>query len=62
MTNEVEQNQPEAPEQELTFVFKISEINLILGALEELPHKLSRRMIDNIFAQAQPQVKPSEVE
>lgn len=62
MTNEVEQNQPEAPEQELTFVFKISEINLILRALEELPHKLSRRMIDNIFAQAQPQVKPSEVE
>jgi hypothetical protein len=29
---------------------------LILGALEELPHKISRKMIDNIFAQAQTQL------
>ena len=61
MSNEVENPQAEAPkqpEQELNFVFKISETNLILQALEELPHKVSRRLIDNIFAQAQPQLPP----
>ena len=50
--------QPQEPEKELNFVFKISEINLILGALEELPYKVSRKMMDNIFAQAQPQLPP----
>jgi hypothetical protein len=48
---------PKEPEQELNFIFKVSETNLILAALEELPHKVSRRLIDNIFQQAQPQVK-----
>ena len=64
MTTETQQPQqpqePQKPEQELTFVFKVSEINLILGALEELPHKVSRKMIDNIFAQAQPQLPPPQ--
>ena len=58
MTNKTEQKQQTETtqmEQELNFTFKVSEINLILGALEELPHKISRKMIDNIFAQAQDQ-------
>jgi hypothetical protein len=58
MTNKTEQKQQTETtqtEQELNFTFKVSEINLILGALEELPHKISRKMIDNIFAQAQTQ-------
>lgn len=59
MTEETKKPEtPQQPEQELNFVFKISEINLILQALEELPHKISRRMIDNIFAQAQTQLPP----
>jgi hypothetical protein len=58
MAEQTQQPETPKPEQELTFVFKISEINLILGALEELPHKVSRKMIDNIFAQAQPQLPP----
>lgn len=47
------QTQPEA---ELTFTFKVSVINLILAALDELPHKYSRKVIDDIQAQAQAQV------
>ena len=57
--NKTEQNQETETtqmEQELNFTFKVSEINLILGALEELPHKTSRRIIDNIFTQAQTQL------
>jgi hypothetical protein len=61
MTNQAQQPEATAaatqPEQELNFVFKVSEVNLILGALEELPHKVSRKLIDNIFTQAQPQVQ-----
>lgn len=60
MIEDVKQPETQQPEQELTFVFKVSEINLILQALEELPHKVSRRMIDNIFAQAQPQLPPPQ--
>ena len=59
MENKTEQNQQTETtqmEQELNFTFKVSEINLILSALEELPHKISRKMIDNIFAQAQTQL------
>jgi hypothetical protein len=59
LENKTEQNQQTETtqmEQELNFTFKVSEINLILSALEELPHKISRKMIDNIFAQAQTQL------
>jgi len=60
MAEQTPKTETPQPEQELTFVFKVSEINLILGALEELPHKVSRKMIDNIFAQAQPQLPPPQ--
>ena len=55
-TEQKQQTETTQMEQELNFTFKVSEINLILGALEELPHKISRKMIDNIFAQAQTQL------
>ena len=52
------QPQPtQQPEAEFTFVVKVSEANLILAGLEELPHKISRRLIDNLVQQAQSQTR-----
>jgi hypothetical protein len=35
----------------------LSEANLVLAALDEMPHKVSRRVIDNIIQQAQSQIQ-----
>jgi len=35
----------------------IQTFNTIIGALDEIPHKLSRRVIDDLARQAQPQVQ-----
>lgn len=40
----------------LNFTFTVEETNLILGALGELPAKVTMGMIDKIRAQAQPQL------
>jgi hypothetical protein len=45
------------PEQELKFTLKVSEVNIMLAALDELPHKISRRVIDNFIQQAQSQIQ-----
>jgi hypothetical protein len=45
------------PEQELNFTLKVSEANIVLAALDEMPHKVSRRVIDNIIQQAQSQIQ-----
>ena len=45
------------PEQELNFILKMSETNIVLAALDEMPHKVSRRVIDNIIQQAQSQIQ-----
>ena len=45
------------PEQELNFILKMSEANIVLAALDEMPHKVSRRVIDNIIQQAQSQIQ-----
>ena len=45
------------PEQELNFILKLSEANIVLAALDEMPHKVSRRVIDNIIQQAQSQIQ-----
>ena len=42
---------------ELSIDLKFSEINLILAALDELPHKYSRGVIDTIQKQASDQVQ-----
>ena len=59
MTDETVQDiQPkEAAEKEVTLVFKLTEANIILSALEELPHKVSRKIIDNMIQQAQSQLQ-----
>jgi hypothetical protein len=35
----------------------VEEINVILRALDELPHRISRAIIDKIHGQAKPQVE-----
>ena len=47
---------PEA-EKEVTLTLSVTEVNTILGALDEIPHKISRKVIDKIIQQAQAQLK-----
>lgn len=55
---EVQDVQPkQETEKELKMTFKVSEANIILAALEELPHKVSRKIIDNMIQQAQSQLQ-----
>jgi hypothetical protein len=49
--------QPEAKDPELTLTLKISQINVLLASLDELPHKYSRGIIDTIQQQANAQVQ-----
>ena len=51
MTDQVQQQQ----DPEFQFTFKVSQINLIIAGLDELPHKYSRPMIDEIQKQIQAQ-------
>lgn len=57
-TTEVQDVQPkQEAEKELQLTFKVSEANIILAALEELPHKISRKIIDNMIQQAKSQLQ-----
>jgi hypothetical protein len=48
---------PEAKDPELTLTLKISQINVLLASLDEVPHKYSRSIIDTIQQQASTQVQ-----
>ena len=48
---------PETKDQELTLTLKISQINVLLASLDELPHKYSRVIIDTIQQQANAQIQ-----
>ena len=52
-------NQPQQQQEQQQFVLKlsISQINIIMGGLDELPHKFSRTLIDEIQKQLQPQIQ-----
>jgi hypothetical protein len=52
-----EKTQTPEPEKEVTLTLTVSETNIILGALDEMPHKLSRKVIDKVIEQAQAQLK-----
>lgn len=53
-----EQNQQtKAKDSELTLTLKVSQINVILASLDELPHKYSRSVIDTIQQQATTQLQ-----
>lgn len=53
------QAQPE-PEKEVMLTLTVTETNVILAALDELPHKHSRKVIDKVIEQAQAQLKQAE--
>jgi hypothetical protein len=59
-----QQAQPQADQQaqdiEVTLVLKVSQVNTIIAALDELPHKYSRPVIDTISQQAMPQVQSQQ--
>lgn len=55
-----EETQPQQPEPEVSITLKVSEVNTILGALDDMPHKFSRNVIDKVLQQAQAQLKPAE--
>lgn len=59
MTEPTQPQQPE-PEKEVNLTLPVSEVNIILGALDEMPHKFSRKVIDKVLQQAQAQLKPTE--
>ena len=44
--------QPQQEEPQVTLTVKASWLNVILGGLEEIPHKFSRPVIDSISQQA----------
>ena len=48
---------PQQPEPEITLTLKVSDVNLVLASLDEMPHKMSRRIIDSIIQQAQSQIQ-----
>jgi len=41
---------------EVSLTLTVGEVNIIMSSMDELPHKISRGIIDKIVAQAQPQV------
>jgi len=45
------------PEPSVNLTLSVSEVNAILAALDEMPHKMSRRVIDNVIQQAQSQLQ-----
>jgi hypothetical protein len=59
-TNGAPAQQPAQEDFELTLTLKVSQINTIIAALDELPHKYSRPIIDTISQQAVPQVQQQQ--
>jgi hypothetical protein len=56
MTDTTKPTTPE-PEKEVTLTLTVTETNVILAALDEMPHKHSRKVIDKVIEQAQAQLK-----
>lgn len=54
-TNQIQQQEPE-----VTVSLTITELNTIIAGLDELPHKFSRALIDNISTQARGQLQQVE--
>jgi hypothetical protein len=49
--------QPQQEEPQVTLTVKASWLNVILGGLEEIPHKFSRPVIDSVSQQARTQLE-----
>lgn len=53
----MQQNQAQDPE--VTITLKVSQLNVIIAGLDEIPHKFSRPIIDAINQQATEQFEKS---
>ena len=58
LENSTETNQQEIPNVVLTL--NLNDVNLVLNALQELPHKIVDKVLQNIFAQAQSQLQQKQ--
>ena len=45
--------------EKVTITVDLQTLNTILAGLEELPHKISRKIIDDLVTQVQPQIQGS---
>ena len=54
---DVTPKETQQPEPEINLTLKVTEVNTILAALDEMPHKISRRVIDLVIQQAQAQLQ-----
>ena len=59
MTEET-QVQPTQNDPDVTVTVKLSKLNLIIAGLDELPHKISRVLIDDLAQQAQAQLQQKQ--
>jgi len=58
LENSTKTNQQEIPNVVLTL--NLNDVNLVLNALQELPHKIVDKVLQNIFAQAQSQLQQKQ--
>lgn len=49
-------------ERKVNVTFTVNEVNTILAALQEMPHRISDPVIRNLLEQVQPQIQQSEAE
>lgn len=56
MEDEIETIETKAVEPNVTLDFTVNDVNLVLAALQELPHKIADPMIRKIMEQAQAQL------
>jgi len=56
-----EQTNAPMKEQAIRLELSISQLNIILAALQELPHRIADPIIKTIVSQVQPQVSGQEV-
>ena len=56
MEDEIETSEVSAVEPNVTLDLTVNDVNLVLAALQELPHKIADQMIRKIMEQAQAQL------
>jgi len=55
--NDMMQQPQQQEEPQVTLTVKASWLNIIIGGLEEIPHKFSRPVIDSVSQQARAQLE-----
>lgn len=60
MTEDIQSQQIQQNDPDVTVTVKLSKLNLIIAGLDELPHKVSRIVIDDLAKQAQMQLQQKQ--